>query len=131
VETPHHISPEAVAIEMLPIDVVTLFNRYDARSSATLYYNKLKTGFRLVNGQRDGNPHYKIAKSQNHILIYSGNNVIFRVEKNAHSLRNIYLELYDCDFNVGSWFTRRHQGHFDNETYRTGDRQTPPDYEVI
>ena len=92
-----------------------------------VYWSKLKRGFRAVNGHNE-NATYTVNKSHHRIVIYRNGNAIFMIERNPFSVRNIYLELNSCQFNVETWFVRRNQGEFGEATYSV---VTPPETEYV
>jgi hypothetical protein len=76
IDTPTEIHPNAVAVAMVPTQIVTMNAPYDTRRTKSAYWNQLKTAFRLVNGNGEG-VEYSICKSTHgHIIIRRNNDTI-------------------------------------------------------
>jgi len=100
---------------MLPTNNLTIFQQYQTNRTQSTYWSKLKSAFRSVNGN---GPYaeYKIAKTNGNFVIQRQGVTIFVAEKRAYSIRNVYLELHSCNYNVELWFVRSSQGEFNNES---------------
>jgi hypothetical protein len=86
------------------------------------YYHKLCAGFRAVNGdERDVGRQviFKIVLTASHVCIYFGDTCVFQTGRDAVSVRNIYLELYSCRYNVAEWLRQRQMGAFNNQEYQS------------
>ncbi len=104
---------------MVPTQIVTIYEPYDTRRTKTAYWNKLKTSFRLVNGTGEG-VEYSIRKSTHgHVIIQHNNDTIFITDNRPYSIRNLYLELHSCQYDVAVWYVRRNQSEFNSENYRS------------
>lgn len=121
------IAPNAVVVPMLPTATVTLFEQYPTNRTKATYWSKLSRAFRAVNGHGEGRE-YSVRKGvHGHVMILHNEDVIFITENRPYSIRNLYLELHSCGYDVGLWYVQRNQGAFNSEDYRS-EGMTPPEF---
>ena len=106
---------------MRPTTTMTVYSSYPTTLRVDDYWKKLTAGFRAVNIRND----FSIYRTRSHLHIKCKEIIIFIIENTAHSVRNLYLELHSCNYDVTDWYTRRNRGEFDSETYRS-EGITPP-----
>jgi hypothetical protein len=86
------------------------------------YFRKLSAAFRAVNNDNvddRGRPIFEVLLTNTHVCVYRNGEAILRVGRDSVSVRNLYLELHSCQYNVMEWLGRRQSGEFNNENYET------------
>ena len=111
-----YIVPQVTELLREFLDGVYVCTPHERNGTMNVYWNKLKTGFRAVNGH-NANATYTVSKSADCIVIQHNAHTILMIESNPNCVRNIYLELYSCQFNVETWLERRSHGEFGEDSY--------------
>lgn len=107
-------------------------DEYENKDSERSYYVKLVTEFNRVNKCNPAHQHdhqqskatqaapvatpgkYAVGKSPYSFWIRDESNgdILFTCPRNAVNIRNLYLELYSCDFRCEVWLEKRARGEF-------------------
>mmetsp|Transcript_18904 Transcript_18904/g.17149 ORF Transcript_18904/g.17149 Transcript_18904/m.17149 type:complete len:201 (-) Transcript_18904:164-766(-) len=105
-------------------DVMVLidYEYYNTHKTFDKYFSKLFNAFVEANGDI----RYRLIKTKHDIRVKDGETVVFRTSRNDCSIRNLYLELYDCHYLCGDWLVKRSANGFNNFNYQTTD--SPPGY---
>jgi len=104
----------------------TLYQSYIPNRHVSYYANRLIQEFRNIHGNGSFS-YFSIRCSNHHLIIAQSGVIIFQTTLDVWSVRNIYLELFSCHFDVVDFMDKRKTGDFDNENYRSDDNRTPPE----
>lgn len=125
VETPPHgtVIPEAPAAA-IPSQtahrLTILYSNYVTRHQMDFYYRRLQAGFRTIHGDVSDMGlivENKVVMTSSHVCIYTGRQCICRINRDAVSVRNLYLELHSCRYDLVTWLRRRQAGEYNNFSY--------------
>ena len=86
---------------------------YRTQKSSEEYFLKLKEKFDPAN---DTNI-WALQLSRNSFRVMKNREAILRLERTDVNVRNVYLELYDCNFIATDWIARRNAQEFDTKDY--------------
>jgi hypothetical protein len=111
VSTPSSVFPP---IPEFSLPVPCNFNvTYSAQKSSNEYFQQLKENFDPAN---DGNI-WEHQLTRNSFRVLKNRDAILRLYNTAVNVRNVYLELYDCNFIATDWISRRNAQEFDTKDY--------------
>jgi hypothetical protein len=110
-------------IDLLTPTPMTEWIIYETTKTEKDYYiNKLRPHFNRVNSIRYYEK-YQLIKTRNSILIKDGYAVVFKSGNSLSDQRNLYLELYDSEYDIPSWLDKRTTLSLEYKNVKT-----PPDF---
>lgn len=121
-ETPLEDQQHITSVPVVELTEWPIYTPKNKHLEKDYYFKKLFTEFERVNGRN----RFQLIKSRDHILIKDGFKTIFRCLRNVESNpRNLYLELYSCQYNCEQWMETFLNNH-NNLDYE--NTSSPPSY---